>query len=285
LTQTPPARLLRDSVGLATRFVREHWRFVLAVSGIAAAAVAALSALSEVTPALSIVSTLGAGFLQAALYTVFIAAALMGVDAAQQRWLGDSARVWAAMIVIGFFLFIVFFALSLPVSMVLFAGPLARYAPELERATGNSEAVMAIFTRFANENPGPVLLAALIMFVVWMLLTSRLYLAAPATVERQRIQTFETWAWTRGMTMRILGARLLLLGPAYVLTFALGHLIGRALGLNTLDMAAVAAAAESNPAGFIAYVFASGFIAFALYSSLEAALSAYLYKALRPPSP
>lgn len=278
-----PTRLLRDSVGLATRFVREHWRFVLAVSGIASAAIAALSALSEATPVLSIVSTLGAGFLQAALYAMFIAAALMGADAARRRWIGDGLRVWASMVIVGFFLFIVFFALSLPVSMVLFAGPLARYAPELERATGNSEAVMAIFVRFANENPGPVLAAVLIMLTVWMLLTSRLYLAAPASVDRQRIQTFETWSWTRGLTLRILGARLLLLGPAYVLTFALGHLIGRTLGLNTLDMAAVAAAAETNPAGFIGYVLVSGFIAFALYSSLEAALSAHLYRLLAPP--
>lgn len=280
-----PPKLMFDAVGLATRFVREQWRFVLTVSGIAAVAIAALSALSEVAPVASLLSSVGAGFLQSALYAVFIGAALLGVGAARRRWVSDGLRVWAAMIVVGFFLVIVFFALSLPVSMVLFAGPLARYTTELQGAAGNTEQVMAIFTRFASENPGPVLIAALIFFVVWMLLTSRLYLAAPATVERQRIQTFETWSWTRGLTLRILGARLLLLAPAYVLTFALGHLIGSALGLNTLDMAAVANAAESNSAGFIAYVLLSGFIAFALYSSLEAALSAYLYRALRPPGP
>jgi hypothetical protein len=262
--------------------VREQWRFVLAVSAIAAAGTAALSALSEVTPLLSMVSMLGSGFLQAALYAVFIGAALLGADVARRRWLVDGARVWAAMAVVGFFLFIAFFALSLPVSMVLFAGPLARYAPALQAAGNDSAAVMAIFVRFANENPGPVLIAMLVFFVVWMALTSRLYLAAPATVDRQRIQTFETWSWTRGLTLKIVGARLMLLAPAYVLSAALGHLIGRALGVNTLNLAAAAAAAESNPTGFIAYVLVAGFIAFALYSSLEAALSAYLYKALRP---
>lgn len=280
-----PIRLLRDSVGRATRFVREQWRFVLIVSAIAALAIAALSALSEVTPLASLLSSLGAGFLQAALYAAFMGAALIGVDVARRRWLADGLRVWAAMVVVGFFLFIALFALSLPVSMVLFAGPLAHYAPELQSAGNNSQAVLAIFVRFANENPGPVLVAALIFFAVWMVLTSRLYLAAPATVERQRIQTFETWPLTRGVTLKIIGARLLLLAPAYILSGALGHLIGRALGVNTLDLAAAAAASESNPGGFIAYVLVAGFIAFALYSSLEAALSAYLYRALRPPQP
>lgn len=281
----PPANLLRDSVGLATRFVREQWRFVLAVSAIAAAAIAALSALSELAPLASILSSLGAGFLQSALYAAFIGAALIGADAVRRRWVGDGLRVWAAMIVIGFFLFIVFFALSLPVSMVLFAGPLARYTTELQSAAGNSAQVMSIFARFANENPGPVLIAALIFFAVWMLLTSRLYLAAPATVERQRIQTFETWSMTRGLMLKILWARLTLLAPAYIFVFALSNIVGRGLGVNTLDVAAMTAAAESNSLGFVAYVLLSGFIAFALYSSLEAALSAYLYRALRPPSP
>jgi len=117
---------------------------------------------------------------------------------------------------------------------------------------------------------------------VWMLLTSRLYLAAPASVDQRRVLSLETWAWTKGSVLRITAARLLLLAPANILVGAIGHLIGRALGMNTLDPASVAALAAANPAGYLVYILIAAFLSFALFSSLEAGLSSYLYRGLKP---
>jgi hypothetical protein len=75
---------------------------------------------------------------------------------------------------------------------------------------------------------------------------------------------------------------LLLLLPANILAGALGHLAGRLVGLDSFDPATVVAAATSNQAGYLAYIFVAGFISFALYSSLEAGLSSYLYRGLKP---
>ncbi len=40
--------------------------------------------------------------------------------------------------------------------------------------------------------------------------------------------------------------------------------------------------AAYNPPGYLAYVAAAAFMTFALYSSLEAGLSSYIYRGLKP---
>jgi hypothetical protein len=123
---------------------------------------------------------------------------------------------------------------------------------------------------------------AFFYFLVWLLLTSRLYLAAPASIDAGRILTFETWNWTKGAVLRITWARFMLLVPAYVLMFALTTLLGRLFGFNVLDGASMQAALSTNPIGIIVFEFVSSFIVLGLYVPLEAGLSAYLYKGLKP---
>ena len=127
-----------------------------------------------------------------------------------------------------------------------------------------------------------LLLTFLFYAILWFALTSRLYLAAPASAEQGRILTFETWSWTKGQTLRITAARLMLLAPAYVLVSALSLLIGRAVGIDILNPMTAAEVAQANSLLYLGFVFVSGLINLALYTALEAGLSIYLYRGLKP---
>jgi hypothetical protein len=272
-----PTLPIRDTVGAALRFVRAHWRFATLAAGLGAGASVLIAAVSLAASELALLGMVASGFVQAFVYAAFTAAALTG--AAPARIASDGMRVWAAMVVIGLFLSIVFFLLLITATMVLFAGPLAPYLSDLQNAGQDQAAVMAVMTRFAEQNPGPLLAVLLVFGTVWLLLTSRLYLAAPASVEAKRILTFETWKWTKGAMVRIAAARLMVLLPANVLVGALGYLAARLFAIDPFGPDA-----DGNVGGFLAYVFVAHFVTFALFSPLEAALSAFIYRGLKPPA-
>jgi hypothetical protein len=276
---------IRESVGAALGFVRGAFSFIGVVAVVGALATLAVTGAVLVVPVLALFANLGTSLVQACVYGAFVAAALMGASSVRERWVSDGLRVWLAMAIIGFFLVIVFFVLTFVVAIVLSIGPMAAYAPDLQIAGSDEAAVMEVMTRFARENPLAILVTVLVYAGVWLWLTSRLYLAAPATVEAKRILTFETWTWTNGSVLRITAARLMLLVPANILVGAIGYLAGQPFGLNSLDPAGSASAASGNPAGFMIYVAVTTLITFALYAPLEAGLSSYLYKGLRPPAP
>lgn len=273
---------VRESVGAALRFVRENMRFVLTASAIGAGIATAVAVVQLVAPALGFITFALSGLVQAGVYAAFVSVAL---GAGTAGLLANTARLWAAIVIVGFFMCIVMFVVSIPVIIALIAGPLGAYAEQLQGA-GNDEArVLEIMTRFATEQPVAVLATALFFTAVWTLLTSRLYLAAPASVDFKRILSFETWAWTKGSMLRITAARLMLLLPAYVLVSALGYVIGAPLGIDVFNPASILAVSQSNPAAYFVYVAVQGFIGFATYSALEAGLSTYLYKGLKPAEP
>ncbi|MEQ1812493.1 MAG: hypothetical protein ABL889_21365 [Terricaulis sp.] len=273
---------IRDSVGAALRFARENLRFIATVAGIFAAVSTLLALITLSQPGLGIVTMVANGVVQAFCYGALTAAVLFGPGQVRQRAALDGWRVWSSMAVVAFFLFIVMFVIFMVVGMVLLAGPLAPYTAELQSAGADEQRVMAILTRIGQEQPGAILLAALFCGAIWLLLTSRLYLAAPASVEAGRILTFETWKWTQGAVLGISWARLMLLIPAYIFMFALTTLLGRLFGFNMLDAGSLQAAVSANPVGLIVFEFISSFLVSALYVSLEAGLSAYLYRGLKP---
>lgn len=268
MNQNQSASPIRDTVGFALGFTRENWRFIVMAAAVGAAATTVISALPLLSISLLAPAMLLSSGAQAVVYAAFTIAALSGVAAARSGWQTHGWRVWAALAVIGFFLFIVMFVVSIPVAIVLVSGPLAPYLADLQNAGGDQVAVQAIMMRFAEENSGPMLLVMLFYGVVWMYLTSRLYLAVPATIEHQRILTFETWNWTKGAVLTIIGARLLLLFPALLLSGAVAQLLMLVLGDSTV-MPLIAGAIST-------------FISLALVSSLEAGLSTALYRALKP---
>ena len=274
----------RDSIGEALRFVRENAPFIAWAAVAGAAAIALISVIAGAAPQLGAFALLAPGVVQAYVYAAFSAALLFGAGGVRARILRDGARVWLAMAIIGFFLFIVFVVIGMPLMFILTSGPLAPYTEELTRAGQDQAAVLAIAQRFAEENPGVILLITLLLGGLWLALTSRLYLAAPASIDQGRILTFHTWKWTKGAMLRIMGARLLLLVPANILAGALGYLAGRVLGFDTMNLAGMGAAAQANPAGMMAAAFVANFFSLALFSALEAGLSAALYKRMRPQS-
>jgi len=276
---------IRESVGAAFGYVRENIAFIATVSAAGAAGAALIGAIALVGPQVVFVTTIASTLLQTFAYAALVGAALFGARAVPARLVSDGMRVWAAMAIIGFLLFIVMFVASMVASIVLVAGPLAPFLPDLQAAGEDQAAVLAVMLRFAEQNPGALLALTLFFGGVWILLTSRFYLAAPASVDQQRILTFETWPWTKGAMLRITGARLLLLIPANLFAFAVTHLFGRLLGINSLDMASIAAAAAGNPAAYLAFAFVSSLLTFAIYTSLEAGLSTYLYRGLKPAGP
>ena len=271
-----------ESVGAALRYVRENVRFIAVASLAGAAALTLITGLNLAAPQFSLVTGIVARVVEAMVYAAFLGASLLGSGSVRARLPNDGMRVWAAMAIIGFFLLIVMFVAFIVAGIVMATGPLAPYMSDLTAASRDEAAIMAVMARFAEANPIAVLLFTLFLATIWMLLTSRLYLAAPATVDQRRILSFETWSWTKGAMLRITGARLLLLIPANLFVGAIGHLIGRVVGIDTLDPATHGAAASSNPAGYLAFVFVTGVLTFALYSALEAGLSSYLYRGLKP---
>jgi len=273
---------IRESVGAALRYVRENARFVAIVGGMFAMASTLVSVFAMAVPQAGILTMVANGLIQAFCYGALIAGSLYGVEAVRGRWTQDGWRVWSSMVVVGFFMTIVVLVVTIPVSIALAAGPLARYGDDLQAAGSDQARVMDIMMRFAEENPMAIVLVALFYGAVWLLLTSRLYLSAPASVDAGRILTFETWNWTKGAMVRITVARLMLLVPAYILMFALQLLLGRLFGFNLLDGPSLVAAARENPVGIVICEFISSFIALTLYASLEAGLSAYLYRGLKP---
>lgn len=273
---------VQESVGAALANVRTNARLVLTASLIGALVLAVVTGLALFVPQLGLLTTIGSTFVRAFAYAAFLGMALGFAANVQQRIGADGFRTWASMAVVGFFMFIVMFVLLIPGLIALFAGPMAPYVGDLERAGSDQTAVLEIMMRFVQEQPGALVGFFLFYAIVWILFTSRLFLAAPASVDAGRILTFETWAWTKGSMLRITAARLLLLGPAYILVSALDYVVATLAGINSMDPVATAALAQSNPAIFIAYVFVTTFITFALYSSLEAGLSSYLYRGLKP---
>lgn len=271
-----------ECVGAAMRFARANARFIAVWSGLGAAAGTLLSAIGLLVPPLSLPAMLASGFVQAIAYAAFIRVALGGVASSRQGLVRDGWNVWAAMAVIAFFLFIVLVVAIFPAAIALAVGPLAPYVSDLQAAGENQEAVLAVMTRFAEQNPGALLALTLFFGGIWLLLTSRLYLAAPASVEAKRVMVFDTWKMTKGAMLRVCAARLLLLAPAYLLVGALSYLLGGVLGIDTMDLNAVAELAATNPAGVLIYNLLVSFLSLALYSSFEAGLSAYLYLGLKP---
>jgi hypothetical protein len=158
---------IRESVGAALRFSRENVRFIALVAGAGALATTAFSGLAMAAPVLGLFASLGSSLAHAAVYAALVGAFLRGPAEARGRWLADGWRVFAAMAVIGFFLFIVFFVLSIPVMIILFAGPMAPYVADLQSAAADQAAVMAVMTRFAEENPGALLAVTLFYSAVW----------------------------------------------------------------------------------------------------------------------
>jgi hypothetical protein len=266
---------VRDSIGDALRFTRENWRFVFAVAGLGALAhVAAL-----MTGSLPFVMLAALVFVSAAIYAALTRAALSGPASVRASAIGDVGRVAGSGAIVGGFGAIVA-VVSAYVAMAVLIAP---YAEEAQRLKEDRAALEALMQRAASEQPSVILWALVIGGVLLLLLTSRLYLSAPASVDRARISVFESWGWTKGNLLRIAAARVVLLGPAVIFAGALQSLAGMGLGLGMADPVALAQSAQARPGMFILFYGLAQFMQIAVFTALEAGLSVAIYRRLAPP--
>ncbi len=209
----------------------------------------------------------------AGIYAAFLAVALFDPGRPRAAIGADAGRLIAAMSIIGFFLLLIMLVAFMAGAIVLGA-MLAPYQAEIEASGGDPAVMSALLEQLYRDDPAPLLGLALVYAAVWLALTSRLYLVAPATVSEQAVRTFETWAWTRGAMYRITLARLAVLGPIYLALVLIQNAI----------VEAVTAAPSDPPALAMIGTFVL-LIGSMLALALEAGLSAFLYRGLKPQSP
>jgi len=273
---TPEGKVpIVESAGQAVRFLRENWRFGLGVAAIGAAAQTVAFAVFGLAP----LWLIAAGIISAFVHATFVGVALKGQVGAGARTAGDGMRVFAAMSMVGFFSAIILFMVFY-VAMGVLIGP---YADEVRAAGQDAARLMAIYDRAAAAQPNVLMWAMVIAGLLILLVTSRLYLAAPATVDQGRIKVFDSWRWTKGNLLRIAVARVIVLGPALILVGALQSVVAAAFGAPAGDLAALSANARSI--SVVGFYFVAGVSQFLIYGLLEAGLVSYLYRGLRPPAP
>jgi hypothetical protein len=262
----------RESIGAALRFVRSHWQTIAMAAGAVALAQAAAMLLTG--PSLIWMVVLIAGF--AVTYALYLNAAL-GAGDPRQGIAGHAGRLVLGMGMIGVFVFIVMLMVIFVAMYVL----IAPYSAEIAAAGENEAAVRAIMERALAANPNVFLFSLTAGMVLLFVLTTRFYFAAPATVDRRRVTVFDSWRMTRGSFMRILTARIVLLGPALILVGALQSLAAMLLGAPS-DPASLIAYGQTNRVGFALFYASAIFFQLSIFSALEAGLSANLYRALKP---
>lgn len=270
---------IRDSVGAALRFVRENIRLVILAAATAALVqgVIALLGISLVWIVAVVAGTLLA-------YASYLSTALGAQTPVTQGLVGNAGRVAGSMAMVGFFLAMVFFV----VTFFAMTAVIAPYQAQVQAAGEDEVAVRAIMETALAENGDVLRLSMLFGAILVFALTTRFYVVAPATVDRKRITVFESWRMTRGNFLRIAGARLLLLAPAFILAWALQTLIARLLGAPSGDPVQVLQYSQSNVVGFAVFYTVSLFVQLAVVSALDAGLSASIYRRLKaasPPSP
>ncbi len=279
--------VMLDASGAALRFARMNWQAIAVIAALGAAASTAVSfvtlELGQSQALLNMALSIAATMVGAGVYTALIGKALP-LPHEPARFLERTMRMWAAMAVILFFLFIVTFAFAM-VCVIALAPLLKPYEGAIQAAGQDQAALMQVGARFAQDHLPVVAVLTLAFGAIILLLTSRFYIAGPATLDQRRILTFETWKWTRGAMFQIVGARLLVLGPAYVLAGALSLILARGLGFDALNGDQMQSIAEHSPALFAAFTLVSEFVTIFLYQSLEAGLASAFYRALKPNRP
>ena len=262
----------RESIGAALNFVRSRWQTIALAAGAVALAQAAAMLLTG--PSLIWMAALIIGF--ASAYALYLNAAL-GAGEPRQGLAGHAGRLVLGMGMIGVFAFIV----MLMVIFVAMSVLIAPYGAEVQAAGENEAAVQAIMERAIAAQPNVLMSSLAAGMALLFVLTTRFYFAAPATVERKRVTVFDSWRMTRGSFVRILTSRIVLLGPALILAGALQSLAAMLLGAPT-DPASLLAYGQANRFGFALFYASAIFFQLAIFSALEAGLSANLYRALKP---
>lgn len=269
----PTPLSIKDCVGEALRFVRAEWRLALTVGAMGATALAASALLGPLAlVALAVVLTL--------CHTAFVSAALRGSAQVRANLGRDALRVGGAMAIVGLIVLILVIATAYIAMAVL----IAPYMEQAKAAGEDQAAIEAVMRTAIAAQPHIAPWALAIGAAVIFYFTTKLFVAAPASVDRGRVSVFDSWRMSRGQVLRIMGARILLLGPAIILVGAVQSLIGIALGFSTSDPAALVTQSQANPALFLLFFALVVFVQLSVFAALEAGLSTAIYRRVAAPA-
>jgi hypothetical protein len=256
----------------AWRFLAAHWREFLpaalllgVVSALTGGAMASGQNIALALMALAI-STIAGVMFSAAVYRRAIHGRSEGLFSLS---LGpDEFRLFGVSLALAL-MFVPLMLLVFLIFQVVIIGRMNVSPAELEALLADPDAFEAAILQAIGPNGAAAFaLLVLVTLVIAIYVAVRLFMISPATAGERRMVMFQTWSWSRGNVLQILGAICLTTIPAFLIVSILGDLVVRlTLGISPL-------------LGFSADVIV-GFLG-ALANIPVLALGAHLYKGLRP---
>ncbi len=272
----------------AWTFFLENWRLFAPAAAIVALVsqigplLAGLSASSNPEPQTALQAVFGdflvylpgviagllftAAILRKAVRDEFIGPTGLAVGADELRLLGAGLAMACLFVPLGGMVVLV-------LSITVFS-KIATSEAALQALLNDPEAMNKALIEALGENGVAALsLFFMLMFVIFIFLGARLYMINAATIGERRIVLFQTWSWSRGNVLRMIGAM--------ILTFLPVMLIDNIV--QTIAVSFLVAIPEGSR--FMPGLLANAIVAFAgaMTTIPIVALGAVFYKGLRPP--
>jgi hypothetical protein len=193
----------------------------------------------------------------------------------------DEARLIGVNVTLALFGIVIILVFSI-VAVFLLSALIVQSGVDPAALEGDQEKAADLVRTLMGGPAGPIfiaLAAALVALLLW--LSVRLSLAMPATIGERRFMLLSTFAWTKGNSLRILAADVIVVLPLMMAAWIGASLAG--LLANALAAGGAGAAALS-PLGLAVFQFVFDLGVLTFVTPAQLALFAYLYKGLRPPS-
>jgi hypothetical protein len=273
-----------DGVGATMRAWRIDVSFNL-MAGAASATVIIFCMLfvsigASLNPSIGILAFTALSFIYAGIYTMFLRRAAAPTTLFEFKSVAENApRVWAAMAIVGLFLFLIVLLCAICVALSVSA---SMSPAQLQSVQGDEARAQALMLSFLNQRPwfGPT--ALLLSSLVILSFSTRFYLAAPGTLDMRRIKSLDAWKWTRGAFWKILASRLLLMLPSAIVVYSVPALLTYAFGYKPYDVASEQAFSQANAGAYFIVNFIGVSLVLGVLLPLDAILSTYFYKRLKP---
>lgn len=166
-------------------------------------------------------------------------------------------------------MFVPLMLLAFLIFQIVIIGRMNVTPAELEALMADPDAFEAAILQAIGPNGAAAFaLFILIMLVIAIYVAVRLFMISPATAGERRMVMFQTWSWSRGNVLPILGAICLTTIPGFLIVSVLGDVVVRL----TVGISPQLGVVTDAILGFLG----------ALANIPVLALGAHLYKGLRP---
>lgn len=266
--KVPVARVAAD----AWRFLQAHWREFLPGAALLGAATAFSNSIvpSAQTMGLAVIalaiSTVAGAMLSSAVYRRILRDERTGLFGLTLG--ADEVRLIGVAVLLAL-MFVPLFVLVFFVVGVVIAGRVGAAFPDASQFAADPEALgQAVAAALGPQGMLAFTAFLLLVMAIAIYVGVRLSLVSPATIGERRIVILQTWSWSRGNVLPMLGAICLTVIPGLLISMVIGGFLARMM------------APLAGQLGFVIDM-AMGFIG-AVASIPGLALGAALYKGLRP---